>query len=59
MATGEAMEASWADLIRDEPEFESPAWHEAVLQEREQRLRAGEETPVDWEDAKKEMIGSL
>jgi hypothetical protein len=49
------MEDLWTDLTRNEPEFESPAWHEDVLKQREQRLKAGEETPVDWETAKKEL----
>ena len=31
----EAMEALWADLSRVPVQFESPAWHQAVLAERE------------------------
>lgn len=49
------MEDLWTDLTRSEQEFESPAWHERVLKEREDRLRAGEETPIDWEVAKSEL----
>jgi hypothetical protein len=39
-----AMEALWADLTRRPEEFESPAWHETVLKEREERVtsRAGD-----------------
>lgn len=48
------MEGLWADLTRNEQEFESPAWHARILKEREDRLRTGEETPIDWEVAKKE-----
>ncbi|PYK09451.1 MAG: hypothetical protein DME65_11935 [Verrucomicrobia bacterium] len=29
------MEELWADLTQNENEFESPAWHLTVLQERE------------------------
>jgi hypothetical protein len=53
------MEELWADLARNEKEFESPAWHREVLQEREERLKAGEETPIDWETAKKELRDQL
>ena len=49
------MEELWADLTRNEEEFESPAWHLEVLQEREERLKAGEEIPIDWETTKKEL----
>jgi hypothetical protein len=53
------MEELWADLTRNEEEFESPAWHLEVLQEREERLKAGEEIPIDWETAKKELRDRL
>ena len=53
------MEELWKDLTRNESEFESPAWHLEVLQEREQRLKTGEETPIDWETAKKELRDRL
>ena len=49
------MEALWADLSRHEEQFESPAWHEHVLKEREDRVKSGQETFMDWEAAKKEL----
>lgn len=49
------MEDLWSDLTRNEQEFESPSWHEDVLKQREPRLKSGEEIPVDWETAKKEL----
>ena len=52
------MEALWADLSRDES-FESPAWHEQVLKEREERVRSGQETFEDWEAAKKRLRDRL
>lgn len=51
----QAMEALWVDLTANEKEFESPAWHAKVLQEREERVRAGQESFIDWETAKKEL----
>jgi hypothetical protein len=53
------MEELWADLSRNELEFESPAWHEVVLKEREERLRKGEETPIDWDKAKEDLRNRL
>jgi hypothetical protein len=50
-----AMEALWEDLSRDEKTLESPAWHEDALRETERRVAAGEEKPLDWELAKKEL----
>ncbi len=54
-----AMEELWADLTRDEGAVESPAWHEAVLRERNERVKAGEENAIDWEVAKKELRDRL
>ena len=51
----QAMEALWADLTRTAEQFESPAWHEQVLVEREQGLRSGKDVFVDWEIAKQQL----
>jgi len=53
------MEALWADLSRHEEEIESPPWHEQILKEREDRLRSGQETSIDWETAKKQLRDRL
>jgi Putative addiction module component len=50
-----AMEMLWADLSRNEAELESPAWHEAVLRDREARINSGKESFMDWEVAKKQL----
>lgn len=50
-----AMEEIWADLTRSQDDFESPAWHETVLKEREEGVKAGHETFIDWEEAKKHL----
>jgi hypothetical protein len=55
----QVMEDLWANLARNEQEFESPAWHEQILKEREERLRAGDESPIDWEQAKKDLRNRL
>ncbi len=52
-----ALEALWEDLSRDETAYESPAWHQAELAATEERVQAGKEKFVDWEQAKKELRG--
>ena len=38
------METLWADIIGNEKKLESPAWHEAILNDREAALDAGKIT---------------
>ena len=49
------MEAIWEDLSREEEQVESPEWHQAALEETDRRLQSGEESVVDWNEAKKEL----
>jgi hypothetical protein len=49
------MEELWADLSRDEAQFESPPWHGDVLRERVEGVKSGKESFVDWETAKKKL----
>jgi len=46
------METIWNDLSKDEKIFESPAWHETVLIDREKALSNGKLSVSDWEKAK-------
>jgi hypothetical protein len=55
----QAMETLWADLSGEKAQFESPAWHRTILEERERRVKAGEEGFVDWETAKKQLRDRL
>jgi hypothetical protein len=54
-----AMEALWADLSRNEESIQSPAWHGQVLEEREARVKSGQERFIDWEVAKQELRDRL
>ena len=54
-----AMELLWADLSRNDAQFESPAWHEDVLRDREARIKSGKESFMDWETAKKQLRDKL
>lgn len=53
------METLWSDLARDEKKLESPAWHGAVLKEREATYAAGKLTASDWGQAKKRIKKNL
>ena len=46
------MELLWAELSRDEKEFDSPAWHGDALRETADRLAGGKEQVLDWPEAK-------
>jgi hypothetical protein len=50
-----AMEALWAKSSRDEAQFESPAWHGDALRAREDNIKSGRESFMDWEAAKKQL----
>lgn len=49
------MELLWAELSRDEADIESPAWHADALRETSERRARGEETVLDWEQAKEKL----
>jgi putative addiction module component (TIGR02574 family) len=49
------MEELWADLSRNEATLESPDWHRAVLEAREQKIASGDAQFSDWEQAKAEI----
>ena len=46
------MDALWDDLTHDVEPFQSPAWHEDVLKETQQRVANDEVEVLDWEKAK-------
>jgi len=51
------MECLWKDLSRDEHAFVSPSWHAGALREAELALADGETEFIDWEQAKKLLLG--
>jgi len=51
----QAMESLWDDLCRHAEKVQSPAWHGAVLGQREESLRVGEAGISDWDAAKKRI----
>ena len=53
------MEVLWSDLSRHEEQLDSPAWHEKVLKDREEKLRSGSERAIEWEVAKQQLRDRL
>lgn len=51
----QAMEELWADLAKNEDQFESPAWHEQVLKEAQRAYQSGEAKFMDWDEAKENL----
>jgi len=51
----QAMESLWDDLCRHAEKVQSPAWHGAILEQREENLRVGEAEFTDWDAAKKRI----
>jgi putative addiction module component (TIGR02574 family) len=49
------MEMLWADIAGNEKNLESPAWHEAILNDRDAALKAGKVSASDWEEAKERI----
>lgn len=53
------MDALWDDLTHDVEPFQSPAWHEDVLKETQQRVANGEVETLDWEKTKELLRNQL
>ena len=51
----QTMEIIWNDLCRTADNIPSPSWHKKVLQEREDRIKKGDDEFVDWNSAKKHI----
>jgi hypothetical protein len=49
------MEELWASLSREDSRLESPSWHEDALKETAARYKAGQEQPLEWAEAKRQL----
>ena len=54
----QTMELLWDDLCQTS-DFSSPDWHKDVLDEREKRLKEGNEEILDWAESKQQLRNSL
>jgi len=55
----QAMESIWEDLCKKADNVPSPAWHEKVLNEREENLKLGKDEFIDWETAKRNIKNDI
>ena len=46
------MELLWAELSRNDEEFDAPAWHGDAFRETSGHLATGKEQVLDWSEAK-------
>ncbi len=53
-----AMEALWEDLSAAESELEVPFWQQDLLDAREAAVAEGSAKFFDWEEAKKDILGT-
>jgi len=49
------METLWNDLCQHH-HIESPSWHGDVLQQRDMSRQQGNEEPINWEEAKQDIL---
>ena len=55
----QTMETLWDDLCKKAESIPSPSWHKKVLQEREDKIKKGEEKFIDWSSAKKHIRDNI
>ncbi len=51
------MELLWDDICRNVPNLTSPSWHEDILKNREEKVKLGKDEFIDWEIARKDILG--
>ena len=48
----QTMETIWDDLASNAESIQSPEWHKNILNDREEKLKSGNEEILDWDTAK-------
>jgi hypothetical protein len=51
----QVMEELWSDLCCNQDQIPVPQWHKDILDKREELVKQGKATFVDWETAKKRI----
>ena len=49
------MDMLWTSIVSSPNQFETPAWHKDVLENRCRRVQSGEEKFIPWEEAKHQL----
>jgi hypothetical protein len=55
----QAMETIWENLCAKADSLISPPWHEKILNEREERIKRGDDEFIDWDTAKKNIRNDI
>ncbi len=55
----QVMEELWSDLCCNQDQIPVPQWHKDILDRREELVRQGKVTFVDWETAKKRIAARI
>ena len=53
------MEKIWTALLAQEEKISSPLWHKDILEEREEKIKKGQEAVLDWNEAKEKIRQSI
>ena len=53
------MEELWSDLCCNQDQIPIPKWHKDILDKREELVKQGKATFVDWESAKKRIAAKI
>ncbi len=53
------MEEIWSDLVTHGDRIPSPLWHKEILEEREKKIKDGQEVILDWDEAKERIRQSV
>ena len=48
----QVMEALWDSLLEEEPELESPEWHQDILEDRKRKIKEGKAEFISLENLK-------
>jgi hypothetical protein len=55
----EAIELLWASLLANEEAVPSPAWHQAVIQQRLERHAQAPDQLHDWSEVRQALLDAL
>jgi Putative addiction module component. len=55
----QVMEELWSDLCCNQDQIPVPQWHKDILDRREELVKLGKATFVDWKTAKKRIANRI
>ncbi|MCR4290467.1 MAG: addiction module protein [Candidatus Scalindua sp.] len=55
----QVMEELWSDLCCNQDQIPVPQWHKDILDRREELVKQGKATFVDWKTAKKRIANRI